>query len=203
VIEASFVSLCRRYDRLPTEVECVAEAIGRDVLTRGKAWICGGSVRRAITGQESRADIDIYTTGDAAADEVADALLKAGFERVKSVRKNTVFRSADAKRFGRAVLIDLSRRVFHPSPEECINSFDYTICQFALFYDGDDLKVIHTVEAIHDLINGVLMPVPDGIKSGEQMRLSLMRATKYFNQGFIITPQALATMAEISAAVEG
>lgn len=189
MILSDFRATVARYTPTLPIVATVADEL-RDTLARDRSWIVGGSIRRALCGEDAHADIDIYSASAEAMDACANAAMKAGFLYEREVNHNHVLRR------GKTVL-DFSKRVFEPTADACIARFDYTICQFALFFEGDTLTMLHTPEAVYDLMNGTLMPVAAGCAN---LDLALRRARKYYRQGFAITPNTLSEFVSITKA---
>lgn len=148
--------------------------------------------------EQSSADIDIYTVGESASALVEKRLVEAGFELAKEVNFNRLFVYHGDIKFGRRIAIDVSRRKHSATPQECLKGFDYTICQFALFFDGPDLIVCYPNEALLDATNNLLMPVATGIPDNEQMKRTLRRSRKYMAQGFEVTHTTLAAFCSIA-----
>lgn len=188
MIEHSFSAFVSRASLRLTEVESFLETIdGADIVTADKCWIVGGSVRRAVEGIESRADLDLYGTADGIA-ALRERLTKTGFE-IRLVRgKHTLFKRD-------TIRVDVSERVHYPSPEACLANFDFTICQFAAFYRRGELRLMHGDFSVLDLGHRTLMPNASGVEDWFRV---LRRVRKYHGQGFEITPQALEEFVRIA-----
>ncbi len=181
MVEHDFHAFVSRANLRQTEVERLLEVIdGKDVVTADTCWIVGGSVRRAVEGVESHADFDVYGTAEGIA-AIRERLTRSGFE-IKLVRgKHTLFKRDTFR-------VDVSERVHYASPEACLGNFDFTICQFAAFYRGDNLRLMHGDFSLLDLAHRTLMPNEPGIENWARV---LHRVRKYHRQGFEITPLAL------------
>ena len=185
MIETSFEAVASRSQRTPTDLQRFAKFIGPDILKRDGSWIVGGTVRRALEAVESHADIDIYSATPEARDETRNRLKWTRFEFQREQNQCEVWRRENWR-------VDLSGRIFCEAPEKWIA--DYTICQFVVFYDGDDLRLMYGEHSMHDLMHRLLMPQEAGVYSLDKLT---MRARKYHHQGFVITPQSMAEMARI------
>ena len=148
------------------------------------------SARRALCGEVARADIDIQAADKDRLFASIERAVAKGFGDRREVNQNIVLRQGPA-------VLDFSKRAFYPTADECIAHHDFTVCQFALFFEGGTLTMLHTTEAVYDLMNNVLMPVEAGVMA-EKLSKALRRSRKYARQGFSITPETLAQFVSIA-----
>lgn len=135
------------------------------VLPTSDAWIAGGAIRRWFTGEKQDSDIDVFCACDSAVDQVI--VLNHLTERVRNDRMIM---------FRRSPVQIILQPQFH-TPEETIEHFDFTICQFA--YDGS--RIICTIEAVLSSLRKHLAVAQ--VQKGFEID-SLRRAFKYQRQGF-------------------
>ena len=131
-------------------------------------WMAGGVVRDCIIG-EKYSDVDIFGS-ETNLDRFKAAELK-DFKLVHESDLLETYQKDDLK-------VQLIYRDFE-SPEECIQSFDYTICMFA--YDG--VRIICEADAILHLFNKKLVV---NKLSPEYVVSSLERMQKYIKKGYTI-----------------
>lgn len=135
------------------------------------AWIAGGAVRDAILGVE-RSDIDVFCNSYSIADKFKAKLLETS-EQLYSSANVTGFKHP---KWGTIQLI----LRFYPSIESCLDSFDFTICQFAL----DKNKIICGAEGLVHLFKKELVVHKLG---KETVFNSLERTQKYIKKGFSLS----------------
>lgn len=135
-------------------------------ITEG-AWIAGGAIRCWYLQKPNKSDIDFFFNSEQAAEAFKQA---NNISNPKYSHKNADTFDVNGKRIQ---LIKL----YHPSVESLLDSFDFTICQFA--YDGK--SVYATVEAMTTASRGHLMV--NKIQPGYELD-SLRRAFKYAKKGF-------------------
>lgn len=153
-----------------------------DKLPRG-AWCAGGAIRRTLAKHALDSDYDFFFKSVDAMNEWEAALPKT----------LTLIRETDHHKHWRGILegselsVDIQAIKFryYDTAESVIDSFDYTITQFAL--DGDAL--VTTPYALWDLgrkklaIHKVTYPVA-----------TMRRLLKYSNQGFTACAGCMATL---------
>lgn len=147
----------------------------------GARWIAGGALRRTLLNEEKiNSDIDYFFSNETEFNKfkltIEDTF--SNHHKIISVNEfNTTFEvnvciDGDETRKLKLQAIKLQ---YYKTPEEIINSFDFTICQFA--WDGTNL--ICTDRALWDLarkklvVHKITYPVA-----------SLRRLVKYTQQGF-------------------
>ena len=137
-----------------------------DVIMTGGVWIAGGSIRSWFNGEETP-DIDVF-----AKDEKSMNLFIQ-----ENQLKNLVSKSATTETYRRGGDIVQAIRLYYDSVENLLDSFDYTICQFA--WDND--KIYSTMEAVVATLRKHL--AVHKVQPGYEVD-SLRRAFKYFDKGY-------------------
>lgn len=147
---------------------------GLPSLSPSGPWIAGGALRRTLCGQEPDSDFDFFFGNAIQLDGFRRSMEAAGFERVRETEHHFHYRGKS----GKGALqrdIQLIRFAFYQNAKEVIDSFDFTICQFA--FDGTTLSIGDF--ALWDLgrkrlaINKITFPVS-----------TARRLLKYAAQGF-------------------
>jgi len=141
-------------------------------------WIAGGAVRDSILG-EQRSDIDIFG-------ESKEALEKFITDNLSNAR--IVYDSELMKTYKLGK--DKIQVIFRPyqTITNCLDSFDYTICQFA--YDGE--KIFCNPESLIAIHRRAL--VVHRVHSEFSLD-SLRRLQKYIKKGYTICNGGLADLA--------
>ena len=99
-------------------------------------WVAGGAVRRTLAGEALDADVDVFFRDWRQEAEFALGLEERGFALVEATIHHRRYRGApDAA--GRELDVQLVHFARHADAESLVDSFDFTICQFA--YDGATL----------------------------------------------------------------
>lgn len=150
---------------------------------RQDAWCAGGAIRRTLINQSLDSDFDFFFRD---ADHLAawETGLPSTLVKVRETEHHKHWRGPVGDS---AIPIDVQaiRFRFYKSAEDVIDSFDYTITQFAL--DGDNL--VTTPIALWDLgrkrlaIHKVTYPVA-----------TMRRLLKYSRQGFTACNGCMATL---------
>lgn len=133
-------------------------------------WLVGGALRRSILNKEIDSDLDIVFSSVEQRDKFHVELTSLGF--IPTERgTNTDWTHTDIKN----VKVQSIYLRYYNNAEEILDSFDFTICQFA--FDGSFLYCGEF--ALFDLANKRLVPHRITYPSA-----SLRRIIKYVNQGF-------------------
>jgi hypothetical protein len=138
-------------------------------LSKDGIWLAGGAIRRTLLGNKKvDSDYDIFFANEQQKKDYVDLLVRDGGTITNHNDFNTALNWRDRK--VQAIHIN-----YYSSPEEVLDSFDYTICQFLT--DG---KTLFTGEySLWDLarkklaVHKITYPVA-----------STRRMIKYTNQGF-------------------
>lgn len=141
-------------------------------------WLCGGSVRRFISGEALDTDFDIFFYNEDQKDKFARALTRKGFKKGTSNKFNTVYTKDE-------MIVQLIHINYYTSVQDVLRSFDFSLCQFG--YDGASIYAADW--SLWDL--GRRRLVPEKISYGVS---SLRRILKYARQGFTICAGGFATI---------
>ncbi|MCO5159667.1 MAG: hypothetical protein M9939_00905 [Mesorhizobium sp.] len=172
-----FAAFCERSAVSTDDLFRVLNAVRQD------AWCAGGAIRRTLVKQPLDSDFDFFFR-----DAEHLAAWEAGLPSTMSLVRETEHHKHWRGTVGDSALpIDVQaiRFRFYDCAEAVIDSFDYTITQFAL--DGDDL--VTTPIALWDLgrkrlaVHKITYPVA-----------TLRRMLKYTRQGFTACNGCLATL---------
>lgn len=129
-------------------------------------WIAGGAIRRWFNN-EKKSDIDVFAIKE-------ESLMK--FAEVNKLGKPIYDKENIVAYMDKDTPIQLIKRYFS-TIEDCLNSFDYTICQFA--YDGT--TIFATEEAIVSTLRKHIGVAK--IQTGYEID-SLRRLLKYYDKGY-------------------
>lgn len=154
-------------------------------------WIAGGALRRTLIKQKLDSDVDYFFRNDEgllAFRTRLETLVEDGTIVIKEAivnEHNTQYRLEYMDEAGPATVIIQAITIrFYPTVEDLLDSFDYTICQFA--YDGEGFFCGDY--ALTDLYRMRLVP-----HKITYAVASLRRMLKYSNQGFYACSGALTT----------
>jgi hypothetical protein len=132
-------------------------------------WIAGGSLRDYFMGIPVNTDYDLFFPNE---EEYNNAIKLFNILNAKCVWES----DNGAKYEHGAKTFDLIKKFF-PSPQACIDEFDFTICMFAV----DSEKVYHGETSFIDLAKRQLM-----VNKITYPGSTLSRAFRYHKKGFII-----------------
>lgn len=176
-IEFNFEDFCARSGCDTAELNRVLSAV------QNGAWCAGGAIRRTLIKRALDSDFDFFFRD---AEQLAEweKLLPSGLSLVRETEHHKHWKGRiDGSDL--PVEIQAIRFRYYASAAAVIDSFDYTITQFAL--DGD--KLVTTPYALWDLgrkrlaIHKVTYPVA-----------TMRRMLKYSNQGFTACAGCMATL---------
>lgn len=181
--------LARSTDR-PFEETTLAKVLSSmPALSPDGPWLAGGALRRTLMQREPDSDFDFFFKD---ADQLAAftaALDRMGLEKVRETEHHVHYRGRVGDS-GLPLDIQCIRFAFYPTAQAVIDSFDFTICQFA--FDGTNLTA--GTYALWDLgrkrlaVNRITFPVS-----------SMRRVLKYAGQGFKACNGCLATLLRATA----
>lgn len=181
--------LARSTDREFDETTLAKVLAGLPALSATGPWLAGGSLRRTLLRQEPDSDFDFFFHDAEQLTAFSSALERAGMEKLRETEHHLHYRG----RVGDSAMpIDVQciRFAFYADADAVINSFDFTICQFA--FDGATLT--HGEYALWDLgrkrlaVHQITFPVS-----------SMRRVLKYATQGFKACNGCLAALLRATA----
>jgi hypothetical protein len=180
----------------------LAKLLSRIPVPNSSRWIAGGSIRRTIAGISLDSDIDFFFKDEKALSEWEDEAIAKGASLLSKNDKNRTYilptEIAEGKADKGFYLPELKLQAinfqYFGSPEAVIDSFDFTICQFA--FDGTHIYMGYW--SLYDLARKRLVPhrVTYGVST-------IRRIIKYCNQGYTVCSGGLATILEEVAANPG
>lgn len=159
------------------------------ILSANGPWLAGGALRRTIQGKEPDSDFDFFFKDANQLSSFEAELMEKGLLKVKETEHHLQY-SGRVGSSERSRDIQLIRFKFYQDAEEVVESFDFTICQFA--FDGTDL--ITGDFSLWDLgrkrlaVHKITFPVS-----------SMRRVLKYTRQGFTACNGCLATLLRATA----
>lgn len=154
-------------------------------------WLAGGALRRTLLGKEPTSDFDFFFLNADQLREFEDRLIASGLTLVRETEHHKHYRG----KLGDDPTerdIQLIRFAYYASAKAVVDSFDFTICQFA--YDGTTLTTGEF--ALWDLgrkrlaVNKITYPIS-----------SMRRMLKYGSQGFTACSGCLQELLRQSAHV--
>lgn len=120
---------------LPRFLKATKIGIGKGV------WIAGGAVRRTISNMELETDVDFFFEDEEAFKLFLSSLRASKEFRITSEKENELNVQLNIEyredNVTKPAILQLIRVRYYGSPQEVIDSFDFTICQFA--FDGEDI----------------------------------------------------------------
>lgn len=200
-IRFPFEDFCKRTDCDYKFVDSVDSAF----CVPDGIWLAGGAIRRTLIKQPLDSDFDFFFYDERFKKSWESTLLaygegvvdldqlsnKRGFKKVKETEHRVQY---EGYFMGKPVVFQGIYFKYYNNIEEVLDSFDYTITQFAI----DDLGfLVTTPEALWDLgrkrlaINKITYPVA-----------SLRRMLKYSSQGFTVCGGCMADFIEKSSGME-
>lgn len=181
--------LARSTDRDFEETTLAKVLAGLPPLSPNGPWLAGGALRRTLLRQEPDSDFDFFFRDAEQLAAFTAALDRSGMEKVRETEHHVHYRGRVGES---AIPIDVQciRFAFYATADAVIDSFDFTICQFA--FDGVSLSV--GTYSLWDLgrkrlaVHRVTFPVS-----------SMRRVLKYATQGFKACNGCLATLLRATA----
>ncbi len=176
----------RRYLPVAFEETDLVKALNRlpDVEKDGP-WIAGGAIRRTIAGQSLESDFDFFFANQQQLDDFEVSIKKKGAWLVRKNQHNATYRlpskgphptgDDEFSEYQPEIEVQCIFTQFYGSAGDVIDSFDFTICQFA--YDGDDL--VCGQYSLFDLARKRL-----AVHKVTYGTATLRRLLKYTKQGF-------------------
>lgn len=181
--------LARSTDREFDDTTLAKTLAGLPALSAAGPWLAGGALRRTLLRQEPDSDFDFFFKDADQLTAFATGLDGNGFEKVRETEHHLHYRGRVGDS-GLPVDVQLIRFAFYADAQAVIDSFDFTICQFA--FDGTTLTAGDY--SLWDLgrkrlaVHKVTFPVS-----------SMRRVLKYGTQGFKACNGCLATLLRATA----
>lgn len=137
-------------------------------------WLCGGSLRRAISNQDFKgADFDVFFKDADQFGFAIQMLENQNFNKIKDEPHAVTYKKV-TKDF-KEVIVQLIRMNYYNCIEEAICDFDYTVAMTG--YDGTNIYVgpytLYDIARKRLVVNKITYPVA-----------ALRRLLKYNNQGY-------------------
>jgi len=126
----NFAEFTARSD-LKNTLEPIARVVQPD---KEGPWFVGGAVRRVVADLPQDSDFDVAFASAGQFDAARYRMIEAGLKLATETDNFVEFGGSIDKKQRR---IQLLRVGYYDNPEAVLDSFDFTICQFA--YDGTDL----------------------------------------------------------------
>jgi len=148
---------------------------GLPQMTAEGPWVAGGALRRMISGQEPESDFDFFFRNPDQMKDFESDLVGRGLNKIRETEHHVHYKG----RVGESSVernVQCIRFKYYEDAPAVIDSFDFTICQFA--YDGS--KLIVGDHSLWDLgrkrlaIHRITYPVA-----------TMRRLLKYGRQGFV------------------
>ena len=150
-------------------------------------WVAGGAIRAFFSPDEKISDIDLFFPSAKDAATAVRLLRKIGFKHF-FINKNAIKGSIEKN--GKKILIDIVKR-YYPSPVECIEDFDFSVCKFAFHLNS--MEFYHGTSSFVDLLQKKLV-IPDE-NFGNPIG-SLKRLQKYSKKGYFACNGTLLSIAK-------
>lgn len=145
-------------------------------LSENGPWLAGGAIRKTLAGEVLDSDYDFFFKDEEQMKRASEFLgCHANFISVKENEYNKCFKLFSQLDHLKEITIQLIHFQYYETLEECLNSFDYTICQMG--FDGTNLVfgdyTLYDFARKRLVVNKITYPVG-----------SLRRLIKYTKQGF-------------------
>lgn len=155
-------------------------------ISKEGPWIAGGAVRRTFTGEKLDSDFDFFFANEAQATTFKDALRAKGAKQSAETEKAFTFilptEMPEDGVYLPEMKIQAIQFAYFADAESLIDSFDFTISQFA--YDGESLHVAPF--ALWDVARRRLV-----VHRVTYAVSTMRRLLKYTAQGYTVCPGAL------------
>lgn len=157
---------------------------GLPALSPTGPWLAGGALRRTLLGEQPDSDFDFFFRDEDQLTTFREGLESRGFTKVRESQHHQHYRG----KTGDSALprdVQMIRFAFYADAAAVVDSFDFTICQFA--FDGTTLTCGE--HALWDIgrkrlaIHQITYPVS-----------TMRRALKYGTQGFTACNGCLTTI---------
>jgi hypothetical protein len=179
-------SLMKLHDNFTQMVVAALPGALQQALKRHNACVGGGFVRDIVSGKEPK-DIDVFCNTDSTVHGIQDFLeWEIDGARTKE-NKNSVTIDSFIETI---TPIQIVNRWYVWPPEELVKTFDWGICQAAVYWDGRQWQGVCTQAFIDDLANAAatyMSPNRD-----EDPGASVLRMVKLARKGYTITEESIA-----------
>ena len=185
MIKVNASDVCNRIGVQTFDETILHKALQRvPAVSSAGPWIAGGAVRKTIQGAPLSSDFDFFFASQEQADAFSTNVRGMGASLLYDNEKNSTYIlptsvvNLDDKSFKLPEMkIQAICFRYYASAEEVIDSFDFTISQFA--YDGESIFMADF--ALWDLARKRLVPHRISYATS-----SLRRIIKYANEGFTV-----------------
>jgi hypothetical protein len=136
----SFSEFLGRYNPSPEKTHSLFSLLDelkaiKNMLGNG-VWIAGGAIRKTILGEALNTDVDFFFGSSEILEKFKAEIIDYGAElQHKTDHQETYVYNSSA--LEGEVKLQLVKIDYYKDVESLLNSFDFTICQFA--YDGENL----------------------------------------------------------------
>jgi RNAse (barnase) inhibitor barstar len=188
--------VCRRLGVEEFSSTVLVKALKRvPELSEAGPWIAGGAVRNTLQGASLDSDWDFFFADEAQCSKFEDELIGMGASLLTKTEMNSTYILPTVIPEGTEgdgvylpeMKIQVIKFKYYKNAEEVIESFDFTLCQFA--YDGKNITV--SPFALWDVARKKLVPAQLSYAAS-----SLRRMIKYARQGYTICGGGLADLLE-------
>lgn len=155
-----------------------------EIIKTEQVFLAGGYIRARVAG-EIVSDIDLLVGSDKKAGELADKLCASRGDK-KPWRTKNAFTITET---GKTPVQFIKRWTFN-EPQALIDSFDFTIAQACVWFDGTQWKSLTSEHFYPDLASKRLrytFPIRHEDAGG-----SILRVQKFIKRGYDIAPEELA-----------
>lgn len=167
----NMLNFISRYVNDVEEVELYKALSGLPDIGEG-VWLAGGAIRRTLIGKKLDSDFDFFFKSEDHFKRYSKALKELGGVETRKTDTNETYSITIGSK---PYIVQLIKISYYSNPVAVIDSFDFTITQFA--YDGESLycgkhslwDLSRRKLALHKLTYGVS---------------TMRRLIKYTNQGF-------------------
>lgn len=156
----------------------IPKPVREEIKRRPGIVIAGGLIRSCITGEKVN-DIDIFGPSKDELEAMARKLAAHGGRQRRIIETDNAFTVP-----GWNPTLQFIHRWLYSKPEEVVESFDFTICSAAFWYDGSAWHSLIHEDFYRDLAaKRLVYMVP---QRNEDAGGSMLRVLKYYQRGYRI-----------------
>ncbi len=146
-----------------------------------KLYVAGGFVRDRITAMEPN-DVDLFALGDFVLFQAQASLLEKNEAiQISQTENSTTYLCwSDPDNRYSSVKVQFVKTVYG-GPEEVIKGFDWSICQAAVWWSGDEWVGIASEEFVSDIATGRMHYNPENIHNPASAMLRMVRFARDYN----------------------